>query len=87
MPNKEKEQQLYDMFIQERKVAKQNLSYFPLHLFSKRVYRAYHNAWDLIDRRLLTEEELNIMKQLGCYKPSRTVLGTRKKPSDYTNII
>jgi hypothetical protein len=83
MPNKEKEQQLFNRFIEERKVAKQNLSYLPLHLFSKRVYRAYHNEWNLIDRRLLTVEEINIMKQIGCYKPSRLELGTRKKPSDY----
>ncbi len=74
--NEEIKQQLYDDYKNElREAQKKNI--FPLHLYSKRVYRAYHNMWRLIDRKLLTQEEVNIMFQLGIYKPSQKELGIR----------
>ena len=72
--NKEYEQEIYNMYLNELKEAKKN-KYFPLYLYSKRVYRAYKNAWRLIDRKLLTNEEVNIMLKLGIYKPSQKDLG------------
>ena len=75
--NKEYEQEIYNMYLNELKEAKKN-NYFPLYLYSKRVYRAYKNAWRLIDRKLLTNEEINIMFQLGIYKPSQKDLGIQK---------
>ena len=75
--NKEYEQEIYNMYLNELKEAKKN-KYIPLYLYSKRVYRAYKNAWRLIDRKLLTNEEINIMFQLGIYKPSQKDLGIQK---------
>ena len=72
--NEELEQELFNQFIQERRLAYQNNN-FPLYLYSKRVYRAYHNAWRLVDRRLLKPDEIEVMKKLGIYKPSRSDLG------------
>ena len=72
--NKEYEQEIYNMYLNELKEAKKN-NYFPSYLYSKRVYRAYKNAWRLIDRKLLTFKEINVMLQLGIYKPSQKDLG------------
>ena len=74
--NKEYEQEIYNMYLNELKEAKKK-KYFPLYLYSKRVYRAYKNAWRLIDRKLLTNEEVNIMLKLGIYKPSQKDIGIR----------
>jgi hypothetical protein len=81
LTNKELEQHLFDKFIRERKEARRQINKpVPLYFYSKRVYRAYHNAWRLINRKLLTSDEIDIMKQLGCYKPSRVELGTKWYP-------
>ena len=70
LSNKDLEQKLFQMYLKEKREAKLR-NIFPLHLYSKRVYRAYNNAWRLIDRKLLTQEEINIMLRLGIYKPSQ----------------
>jgi hypothetical protein len=80
LSNKELEQKLFQDYLNEVRDARKQRIKTALHLYSKRVYRAYHNVWKFIDRRLLTPEEISIMKQLGCYKPSRTELGTRWFP-------
>jgi retron-type reverse transcriptase len=78
MDRKEAVKRLYDAYISELKTAKANkVEPLPLHLYSKRVYRAYHHTWKFIDRKYLTCDEIEVMKQLGCYKPSRTEQGTR----------
>ncbi len=58
----------YQNFIKERKI---NYIDKPLHLNSFRIYLAYNNLWKLINRQLLTSDEINIIHQLGCYKPPR----------------
>lgn len=81
--NKELEQQLYNQYVFELREAKKNKNEpLPLHLYSKRVYRAYHNEWRFIDRKLLTSEEISIMLKLGIYKPSQTQLGIRHLTGD-----
>ena len=55
----------------------------PLHYFSFRVYLAYHNCWKIILRHKIKLDELNIMIELGCYKPSRSERGSRIRPQDY----
>jgi hypothetical protein len=81
---------LYNNYITESKEARllriASGKPIPLHLFSKRVYRAYHNAWRLIDRRLLTQEEKEIMLKLGIYKPTREELGIPRYRSKETQI-
>jgi hypothetical protein len=81
LTNKEYEQLLFDMYMEELKVAKQT-NIFPLYLYSKRVYRAYHNAWRIIDRKLLTIEEIDVMLQLGIYKQSQKELDIRNLKSE-----
>jgi hypothetical protein len=81
LSNKDLEHKIYADYQQELRDVKNSDKPRPLHLYSKRVYRAYRNVWRLIDRRLLTPEEINIMCQLGIYKPSQTELGIR-----YSNI-
>jgi hypothetical protein len=49
----------------------------PLHLFSFYTFVAYHNIWVLINRKTLTEGELSIINQIGCYKETRKEI--RKK--------
>jgi hypothetical protein len=49
----------------------------PLHLYSFYVYLAYIGAWKFIDRKQLKEDQVKIMKQLGCFQDSRTDLGKR----------
>ena len=88
MERKQVEKCLFDAYVREVRIGKQNkLEPMALHLYSKRVYRAYHNAWKLIDRRLLTSDEIEIMKQLGCYKPSTTELGTRWCPPEHLALL
>ena len=77
--NKELMKELYDLYYKEMYDAKLRNKY-PLYLYSKRVFCAYRNCWRLVNRNKLTQEELDIIKQLGCYKPSRTELGTRWFP-------
>jgi hypothetical protein len=71
---KELEQQLFNQYVNELREARRK-NFFPLHLYSKRVYRAYHDAWFLVDRSLLTQDEIDVMKKLGIYKESRTQRG------------
>ena len=52
----------------------------PLHLYSFYVYLAYTNAWKLINRNKLDDDQIDVMKKLGCYKNTRTQLGTRRFP-------
>ena len=81
--NKEYNEEIYQDFIKERKEAqRKNISPFPLYLFSKRVYKAYRNAWRLIDRSLLTIEEINIMLKLGIYKPSQKDISIQNLDKD-----
>jgi hypothetical protein len=43
----------------------------PLHLYSFRVYLAYTNNWKILNRQRLAQDEIDVMNQLGIYKPSR----------------
>lgn len=52
----------------------------PLHLYCFYVFLAYTNSWKLINRNKLSEDQIEIMKKLGCYKAPRTDLGTRRFP-------
>jgi len=67
----------YQRFLNERK----NANGYLLHLYSLRVYLAYNDKWKIINRNALTEEEINVMKQLGCFKLTRTERGIRKTPN------
>ena len=72
----QEENQLYYQYAQELREANTNkISSLPKHLYSKRVYRAYHDKWYMIDRRLLTQDEIQVMKELGVYKESRSKRG------------
>ena len=75
--NKDLEQKIYSDYLQELREAKHRGGPLPLHLYSKRVYRAYRNAWKLINRNMLTPEEISVMLQLGIYKLTQTELGIR----------
>ena len=79
------EHQLYSHYIQELREAHRNGEQ-PLHLYSKRVYRAYHDKWHMIDRRLLTQDEINVMKELGVYKASRTDRGILRNQSQRLKV-
>jgi len=69
-PNKDLVEEIYQAYIAEKNIARiRNI--YPLYLYSIRVFRAYRNVWRLINRELLTPEEISIMKQLNIYKPSR----------------
>ena len=68
--NSELKEKLYQEFIKEKELAKRNNT-FPLYLYSIRVFWAYKKTWRLIDRQLLNPSEINIMIELGCYKPPR----------------
>jgi hypothetical protein len=59
----------------------------PLYLYSIRVYRAYRNVWRLIERKLLTDEEIYIMLQLGIYKLSQREAGIRYSNLPYEEKI
>jgi hypothetical protein len=87
MANKELEQKIYSDYRHELRYARLSNKPIPLHLYSKRVYRAYRNIWKLIDRRLLTPEEINIMLQLGIYKPSQTEAGIRYSNLSYDKKV
>ena len=72
----QEENHLYNQYIQELREATKNRTYpLPLHLYSKRVYRAYHDKWHMIDRNLLTDDEIKAMKELGVYKLPRAERG------------
>jgi hypothetical protein len=73
----ETEKELFNDYVDELRKARDKKRPLPLHLYSKRVYRAYRNAWRYIDRKLLTPDEIKVMLQLGIYKPSLTELGVR----------
>ncbi len=49
----------------------------PLHLYSFYVYLANNSLWKLINREKINAEEIEIMKKLKCYKPSRNEMGYR----------
>ena len=71
---------LYSCYYQEyhkelKRVSKANSKVVPLHLYSFRVYLASINLWKLINRNKLTQEEIDIMNQIGCYRLSITQLG------------
>jgi hypothetical protein len=57
-----------------------NRKNIPLHLHSFYVYLAYNHAWKFINRNKITQEQIDIIKYLGCYKLTRTELGTRYSP-------
>ena len=78
MNNQELRQLLYNNFINERRSIYYSKKPMPLHLFSRRVYMAYYNAWRIINRKLLTQEENDVMLKLGIYKPTQTELGVRR---------
>ena len=70
IPNKDLAEKIYQEYIAEKNIARiQNI--YPLYLYSIRVFRAYKNVWRLINRELLSPEEIAIMKKLNIYKPSR----------------
>jgi hypothetical protein len=72
------EQQIFEDYLDElRECRKDKTKPVPLHLFSKQVYRAYRNAWRFINRKKLTVKEMQVMLQLGIYKPSVTEIGAR----------
>jgi hypothetical protein len=82
-PLNELKEEIYKDYVAELKRVRYNkVNPVPLYLYSKRVYRAYRNAWRLIDRRLLTQEEIDIMMRLGIYKPSLGQLGVRNLKGD-----
>jgi hypothetical protein len=83
--NQEMSCELYHDYMNELRDARLKKQPIPLYLFSKRVYRAYRNAWRLIDRKLLTQEEINIMLKLGIYKPTQTELGVRRLNKEERN--
>jgi hypothetical protein len=71
----EHKEKIYQEYIKEKEEARRlNITPFPLHLYSKRVYRAYKNVWKFIDRKYLTPEEINILLKLGIYKPTQNEL-------------
>ncbi len=73
---KEFKQYYLDLYYSECK--KYKVSYKkPLYLFSFYTFLAYHNIWILIHRATLTEAEMTVINQLGCYKATRKEL--RKK--------
>ena len=47
----------------------------PLYLYSFRVYLAYNNLWYYINRDLITKDEYDVMRRLGCYKYPQRYLG------------
>jgi hypothetical protein len=49
----------------------------PLYLYSFRVYLAYINEWKIINRDLLTKDEIDVMNQLGVYKYPKRYIGNR----------
>ncbi len=53
------------------------------HLYTFYVYLAHTNAWQFINRNKLTEDQINVMKEIGCFKPSRYELGTKRYPPMY----
>jgi hypothetical protein len=53
------------------------------HLHSFYVYLAYKKAWKFINRKNLSPEQIDIMKEIGCYKSSRYELGTLFYPPMY----
>ena len=87
MNNQELRQLLYNWFIDERRDIYYSKKSMPLHLFSKRVYMAYYNAWRVIDRQLLTREELDVMLKLGIYKPTQTEMGVRRLSSEESKAM
>ena len=70
-------QKMYNLYNKELYNSKLRNETPPLYLFSVRVFSAYNNCWRIVNRDRLTPEEVNIIHKLGCYKPSRTELGTR----------
>ena len=73
--SKDYKEKIYQEYIREKKNAQMlNITPFPLYLYSKRVYRAYRNLWKFIDRKYITPDEMDIMLQLGIYKPSQNEL-------------
>ena len=65
LPNKKYKEELYKQYIKEVS------NYNSLHLYSFNVFLAYRNIWKFINRKLLTNEEINIMLQLDIYKSTR----------------
>ena len=55
----------------------------PLNLYSFKVYLAYKKMWKLINRELLTEEEIIIMKNLNIYTYPRRYTGNEKHKNKY----
>jgi hypothetical protein len=49
-----------------------------LYLYSFYVFLAYTNRWDFIKRETLTKREVDIMKELGCYRFPRRYRGELK---------
>lgn len=76
----------YQIYLNEAKQSKNEYPRKPLHLFSVRVYLAYNNLWKLINRPKLTPEEIHVMKQIGCYQPSRSELGIPRYRSKVTEV-
>ena len=71
---------LFEDYIEERRKLKFTK---PSHLYSFYVYLAYNHAWKFIDRNKLDDKQIDIIKNLGCYKPSRAELGTRYSPPNH----
>jgi hypothetical protein len=57
---------LYKEYIKEKKLETK-----PPYLFSFYTFLAYKNIWKLIVRYNLSEKEIEIMKELNCYKTPR----------------
>ena len=74
--NKDFLEEIYQEYIAEKNIARMR-NIYPLYLYNIRVFRAYRNAWRLINRAALTPEEISIMKQLNIYKPSRKEMNNR----------
>jgi hypothetical protein len=56
--------------------------HLPLHFSIFLIYLAYKNLWKLINRDLITDEELKVMKQLNIYKYPRRYEGTSSQANE-----
>ena len=65
----------YDIYHQEIKNHVNKI--MPLYLYSFRVYLAYANDWKIINRNLLTEDEIDVMRQLSICKYPKRYLGSK----------
>ena len=70
---------LQEKYFNDIEIMKREGIRIPQHYYSFRVYLAYNNCWKIILRYKIKSNEINVMKQLNIYKPSRSEIGTRRK--------